>query len=233
MRNIKARALQADEIWSFCNAKARNVPDAKVGDRNWGDLWTWVAMDADTKLVISYLVGQREGGEAAIFMRDLVSRLANRVQLTTDGFPGYLRAVEEAFGWDGVDYAMLVKQYGPGLAPDRGYSPPVCTGAIKTHVMGKPKGRDVSTSHVERSNLTMRMKIRRMTRLTNAFSKKAENHARAMALHFAYYNFCRVHTTLTRQKKGIHQTPAMAAGLTNRVWTVLDLVSLLDQEMAA
>lgn len=230
VRNIKAKRLQADEIWSFCHAKARNVPAHLEGKLGIGDLWTWVALDADTKLAISYLVGQRDQGEATVFMRDLVSRLARRPQLTTDGFPGYLQAVEEAFGWNGVDYAMLIKQYGAGHETDRGYSPPICTGAIKTWVMGKPVKKDVSTSYVERQNLTMRMQMRRFTRLTNAFSKKAENHARAVALHFAHYNFCRSHTTLTRAAKGIYRTPAMVAGLTNHVWTVADLVALIDQK---
>ena len=230
VRNIKAKQIQADEIWSFCHAKARNVPAALQGKPGIGDLWTWVALDADTKLAISYLVGERESGEATVFMRDLVSRLANRVQLTTDGFSGYLRAVEQAFGWNGVDYSMLVKQYGTGRGEsfDRGYSPAVCTGAVKTWIMGEPVEAAVSTSHVERQNLTMRMQMRRFTRLTNAFSKKAENHAHAVALHFAHYNFCRPHQTLTRKAKGIHRTPAMAAGLTDHVWTVADLVALLD-----
>jgi IS1 family transposase len=228
VRNIKTRKLQCDEIWSFCHAKARNVPDRLQGQAGYGDLWTWVALDADTKLAITYLVGQRDAGEATVFMRDLVSRLANRVQLTTDGFPGYLKAVEEAFGWNGVDYAMLVKVYGPGLETDRGYSPPVCNGAIKTWVMGKPDRAVVSTSYVERQNLTMRMQMRRFTRLTNAFSKKAENHAHAVALHFVHYNFCRPHQTLTRRAKGIYRTPAMAAGLTDHVWTVADLVALIS-----
>ena len=233
VRDIKATHLQADEIWSFCHAKARNVPDARKGESGLGDLWTWVCLDADTKLAISYLVGQRDSGEATQFMFDLVSRLAGRVQLTTDGFPGYLRAVEEAFGWNNVDYAMLVKIYGSGHEIDRGYSPPVCVGAEKHWVMGKPDAAHVSTSFVERSNLTMRMQMRRFTRLTNAFSKKAENHAHAVALHFAYYNFCRPHTTLTKAAKGVYRTPAMAAGLTDHVWTVADLVALLDEKVAA
>src|SRR5256885_2489861 len=232
VRNIKARKIQCDEIWSFCHAKARNVPARLEGKPGIGDLWTWVALDADTKLAISYLVGQRDTGEGTVFMRDLVSRLANRVQLTTDGFPGYLKAVEEAFGWNGVDYAMLVKLYGAGHEMDRGYSPPVCTGCIKTWVMGRPDESNVSTSYVERQNLTMRMQMRRLTRLTNAFSKKAENHAHAVALHFAHYNFCRPHQTLTKRARGIYRTPAMAAGLTDRVWTVADIVALLDTNVA-
>jgi len=229
VRNIKAKRLQADEIWSFCHAKARNVPEHRMGEPGVGDLWTWVVMDADTKLAISYLVGQRETGEATVFMRDLVSRLAGRVQLTTDGFPGYLKAVEEAFGWNGVDYAMLVKIYGAGHEIDRGYSPPVCVGAEKHWVMGRPDRAHVSTSYVERQNLTMRMQMRRFTRLTNAFSKKAANHAHAVALNFLHYNFCSPHQTLTRAAKGIYRTPAMAAELTDRVWTVADIVGLLDR----
>jgi IS1 family transposase len=232
VRNIPARKLQADEIWSFCHAKARNLPTHLEGKPGLGDLWTWVAMDADTKLAISYLVGQRDSGEATVFMRDLVSRVAGRAQLTTDGFPGYLQAVEEAFGWNRVDYAMLIKLYSRsvsgGSAADHGYSPPRCTGIQKQWVMGKPEKADISTSFVERQNLTMRMQMRRFTRLTNAFSKKAENHAHAVSLHFVHYNFCRIHQTLTKKAKGIHQTPAMAAGLTDRVWTVADIVGLLD-----
>jgi IS1 family transposase len=224
VRNIKAKRLQADEIWSFCHAKARNVPAHLEGKPGVGDLWTWVALDADTKLAITYLVGPRGQDEAQVFMRDLVSRLANRVQLTTDGFRPYLTAVEKAFGWNGVDYAQLVKVYGRDSGDDRGYSPAECIGAEKKWIMGKPDLRHVSTSFAERQNLTMRMQMRRFTRLTNAFSKKAENHAHAVALHFAHYNFCRVHQTLTHRANGIHRTPAMAAGLTDRVWKVADLL---------
>ena len=213
VRNIKAKRLQADEIWSFCHAKARNVPAHLEGKPGIGDLWTWVVLDADTKLAISYLVGQRDQGEATVFMRDLVSRLIGRAQLTTDGFPGYLKAVEEAFGWNGVDYAMLIKIYGAGHEVDRGYSPPVCVGAEKHWIMGKPNRAHVSTSFVERQNLTMRMAIRRFTRLTNAFSKKLDNLKAACALHFAYYNFCRIHQTL-------RVTPAMEAGVTDHIWTL-------------
>src|SRR5215472_15174613 len=153
VRNLTVKRIQADEIWSFCHAKARNVPAERVAEAGLGDLWTWLAMDADTKLVVTYLVGQRESGEATEFMLDLVHRLANRVQLTTDGFPGYLRAVENAFGWNGVDYGMLVKIYKGSHATDRGYSPAVCVGADKHVVMGKPNKDHVSTSFVERANL--------------------------------------------------------------------------------
>lgn len=233
VREIKARKVQCDEIWSFCHAKARNVPAELKGVPGVGDVWTWVALDADTKLAISWLVGQRDAGEATVFLRDLAARLANRVQLTTDGFPGYLQAVEEVFGWNGTDYAMLVKLYARGHETDHGYSPPRCTGTRKDWIMGKPVEPNVSTSHVERSNLTMRMQMRRFTRLTNAFSKKVQNHAHAVALHFVHYNFCRQHTTLTKRAKGVHRTPAMAAGLTDRVWTAADLVALIDQKLVA
>ena len=173
-------------------------------------------------------MGDRNAPTALRFLKDLRSRLANRVQLTTDGHQVYYTAVESAFGWNGVDYAMLVKLYGPGLETDRGYSPPRCVGCQRHWVMGRPDEKHVSTSHVERQNLTIRMQSRRFTRLTNAFSKKLENHAHAVALHFLHYNFCRPHQTLTRRAKGIHRTPAMAAGLTDRVWTVADLVSLIS-----
>jgi len=233
VRNIAAKRVQCDEIWSFTYAKARNLPPELEGVEGFGDTWTWVALDADSKLAISYLVGTRESGEALSFLRDLASRLANRVQLTTDGFPGYLAAVEQAFGWGGVDYAMLVKVFGAGHETDRAYSPPVCTGAVKQWVMGKPASQHVSTSFVERQNLTIRMQMRRFTRLTNAFSKKVENHAYAVALHFLHYNFCRPHQTLTKAAKGVYRTPAMQAGLTDHVWTVADIVALLDLKAAA
>src|SRR5438874_6540341 len=222
VRNIKAKRLQADEIWSFCHAKARNVPAHLEGKPGIGDLWTWVALDADTKLAITYLVGQRDAGEATVFMRDLVSRLTRRPQLTTDGFPGYLQAVEEAFGWNGVDYAMLIKIYGAGHEVDRGYSPPVCVGAEKHWIMGKPNRAHVSTSFVERQNLTMRMQMRRFTRLTNGFSKKVDNHRHSVALHYMHYNFCRIHQTLK-------VTPAMEAGITDHVWEVGELCALMPK----
>ncbi len=234
VRNIKAKRVQVDEIWSFCHAKSRNVRETLKGTAGIGDLWTWVGLDADTKLAISYHVGQRTPEDATRFLYDLKSRLANRVQLTSDGFPGYTRAVLRAFGWWDVDYAMLVKKYGADRDGQARYSPPVCVGAVKEAICGPPEIKHISTSYVERHNLTMRMHMRRFTRLTNAFSKKAENHAYAVALHMAHYNFCRVHQTLTQAKGGIHQTPAMAAGLTDRVWRVADLVKLLQlQEKAA
>ena len=228
VRAITASRVQCDEIWSFCHAKARNVTPAKIGQA--GDLWTWVALDQDSKLAISFLVADRGQEAATFFAHDLASRLANRIQLTTDGHSAYLAAIAAAFHYD-VDYAMLVKRYGAAPTEDaRRYSPPICTGATRTWVSGNPRIADVSTSHVERQNLTMRMQSRRYTRLTNGFSKKAENHAYATALYFMHYNFCRVHQTLTRQAKGIHRTPAMAAGLTNRAWTVTDLLMLLPSE---
>jgi IS1 family transposase len=228
VQRIPAKRIQADEIWSFCHSKARNVPARLAGKPGIGDIWTWVALDADTKLAISYYVGARSPEAATRFMYDVASRLANRVQLTTDGFAGYFRAVHRAFGWDGVDYAMLVKRYAAERSGEARYSPPVCVGADPHHISGRPKVEHISTSYIERQNLTMRMQMRRFTRLTNAFSKKAANHAHAVSLHFAYYNFCRAHQTLTKARGGIYQTPAMAAGLTNRLWTVADLVALLS-----
>lgn len=229
VRGIKAQRVQCDEIWSFISVKAKNLRPELQGTPGYGDAWIWVGLDADTKLAIAFQVGGRNPETANSFVADLASRLATRVQLTTDGNPLYLRAVEGAFGWNGVDYAMLVKMYADERSAGR-YSPPVCVGAEKTWVMGKPIKRDVSTSHVERQNLTMRMQMRRFTRLTNAFSKKLENHCHAVALHFVAYNFCKPHGTLTKRAGGIHTTPAMAAGLTNRVWKVADLVALLDEK---
>ena len=223
VRNVEASHVQADEIWAFCYAKERNVPNAKAAPQNAGDIWTWTAMDRDSKLMISYTIGDRSQGTAREFMFDLAGRLASRVQLTTDGNAAYLKAVADAFGGD-VDYAMLVKQYGDPTGQkghERKYSPAECTGARKEAVFGKPDMEEVGTSHVERQNLTMRMGMRRFTRLTNAFSKKAENHAYAVALHFMFYNFCRTH-------KSLRVTPAMAAGVTDRLWDVNDLVALVE-----
>ncbi len=217
--NLPCRRIQCDEIWSFVGAKAQNVPaDKKAWGR--GDVWTWTAIDAETKLVPCWLVATRDGGAAAEFMADLRSRLAGRVQLTTDGHKVYLSAVEDAFGAN-VDYAMLVKMYGSDPQGEKRYSPAECIGCREQAVQGKPDPKHISTSYVERANLTMRMSMRRFTRLTNAFSKKVENHAAAVALHFMHYNFCRVHQTL-------RITPAMAAGVTNRLWDVEDIVALLD-----
>jgi IS1 family transposase len=229
VRDVKARRVQCDEVWSFTYAKQKNVPTAKAAPEKAGDTWTWTALEADTKLIVSWLVGGRDGEYAAAFMDDLRSRLANRVQLTTDGHKAYLEAVEGAFG-DDVDYAMLVKLYGPSAdgtagTAERKYSPGECTGTRKARITGKPDERHVSTSYVERQNLTMRMHMRRFTRLTNGFSKKVENHAHMVALHCVFYNFVRIHKTL-------RVTPAMAAGVTDRLWNVSDIVALLEQAEA-
>ena len=227
VRGVKASHVQADEIWSFCYAKERNVETAKAAPADAGDIWTWTAMDRDSKLMISYTVGDRSAATAREFMFDLADRLASRVQLTTDGHGAYLKAVADAFSGD-VDYAMLIKQYGDPTGTkghERKYSPAECTGAIKEPIFGKPDMAQVGTSHVERQNLTMRMGMRRFTRLTNAFSKKAENHAYAVALHFMHYNFCRTHKTL-------RMTPAMAAGLVSSPWEVSDIVALVEKAEA-
>ncbi len=221
VRNVKASRVQCDEIWSFCYAKEKNVPAAKAAVVGAGDVWTWTAIEAQTKLMISYFVGDRSGQSAIALMDDLRSRIVNRVQLTTDGHKAYLEAVEGAFGGD-VDYAQLVKLYGAVSEAAKGrYSPAECIGARKMPVEGKPDMAHVSTSYVERSNLTMRMSMRRFTRLTNAFSKKLENHIHALALYFAFYNFCRIHKTLK-------VTPAMAAGITDRLWSLEDIAALID-----
>lgn len=220
LRNLRGRRWQLDEIWSFVFAKEKNVPENMRGRA--GDVWTWVAIDADSKLVPSWRIGDRSSQTAMAFIDDLANRLTGRVQITTDGHRAYLEAIEGAFGGD-VDYAMLVKMYGDDgvRGPERKYSPMVCTGARKTRIEGNPDPNHVSTSFAERNNLTMRMSIRRFTRLTNAFSKKIENHAHSVALHYMHYNFCRIHKTL-------RVTPAMAAGVTDRLWTVADIVTLLE-----
>ena len=220
-RNIKSKRIQVDEIWSFTYAKQKNVATAKAAPDGAGDTWTWTAIDADTKFIASWFVGSRDGECAAWFMNDLASRLANRVQLTSDGHKAYLEAVEGAFGAD-IDYAMLIKLYGASPDGAKGrYSPAECTGAIKTPIEGKPDPKHISTSYAERANLTMRMHMRRFTRLTNAFSKKVENHAHSMALFTTYYNFVRIHKTL-------RVTPAMAAGVSDRLWEVSDIVALVE-----
>lgn len=223
LRNLPCRKIQADELWSFVGAKARN---AKAPGH--GDIWTFVALCADTKLLVSWLVGNRIGEHAETFMRDVQRRLAHRVQLTTDGHVMYLLAVENAFGYNEVDFAQLYKHYGPTPEGERRYSPPICLGTTKSTIMGQPNARDVSTSFIERTNLTIRMQSRRYTRLTNGFSKKAENHAHAFALFAMHYNFCRSHMTLTKARGGIHTSPAMAAGLTDHVWKIEDLVAMMD-----
>jgi IS1 family transposase len=225
LRKLPCKRIEADEIWSYCGAKQRHA--TKPGQ---GDLWTFTALDADSKLAVSWFVGPRSQESAGAFMRNVASRLAHRVQLTTDGIHMYLTAVENAFGWNGTDFAQLVKVYGPApeTTAQRRYSPAECIGAEKHRVMGNPDMEKVSTSFVERSNLTMRMQMRRFTRLTNAFSKKAENHAHAVSLHFMFYNYCRPHLTLTKAKKGIKTTPTMACGLTDHVWTVEEILGLMD-----
>ena len=216
VRGVKASRIQCDEVWSFVHAKQKNAPTSKrAGDPTIGDCWTWTAIDAESKLLVSYQVGGRDAEYALMLMDDLRGRLANRVQLTTDGHKAYLQAVEEAFGAD-VDYGMLVKLYGQetgGQGHERKYSPSECVGARKDTITGKPDPKHVSTSYVERANLTMRMSMRRFTRLTNAFSKKLTNHAHMVALYALWYNFVRIHKTL-------RVTPAMAAGIDTRLWSM-------------
>jgi len=225
VRNVRSKRIQVDEIWSFCYAKQKNVATAKAAPEEAGDVWTWTALDADSKLIVSYLIGGRDAGYAYEFMQDVAGRLANRVQLTTDGYKPYLEAVDGAFGAD-IDYAMLIKLYGDTPGPKGRYSPAECTGAIKTRIEGRPAGKHVSTSYSERQNLTMRMSMRRFTRLTNAFSKKAENHAHMVALYTTWYN-------LVRQHKTLRVAPAMAAGLSATLWSMEDVVALIDAQAAA
>ena len=224
LRDLPCKRIQVDEIWAFVYAKQGNLPRAKNAPADAGDVWTWTAICADTKLVPVWAIGDRSSETAIAFMDDLRARLDNRVQLTSDGHKAYLEAVEGAFGGD-IDYAMLIKLYGSagGVSSEKRYSPAECTGTRKLEVMGRPDLAHVSTSYVERNNLTMRMSIRRFTRLTNAFSKKIENHAHSVSLHFMYYNFCRQHKSL----KGI--TPAMAAGVTDRLWDIEDIVRIVDK----
>jgi IS1 family transposase/predicted HTH domain antitoxin len=222
LRNLKCRRIQCDEIWAFVYAKAKNLPEKYKGAVGYGDVWTWTAIDADTKLIPSWAVGRRDGFTAAAFIRDLADRLATRVQLTTDGHKVYLEAVEGAFG-NAIDYAMLVKTYegdsGKPTTAERRYSPAVCTGEYKQRITGDPDPANISTSFVERQNLTMRMSMRRFTRLTNAFSKKVDNHKAAVALHFMHYNFARIHKTL-------RVTPAMEAGISDHVWSLNEIAGL-------
>jgi IS1 family transposase len=220
IRNLTCKRIQCDEICSFCYPKDKNVPEDKKGNFGFGDVWTWVAIDADTKLVASFAVGTRGAQTAKRFMDDLASRLANHAQLTTDGHGAYLQAVEDAFGRD-IDYAILVKMYGEDQQTEARYCPAECIGCREQAIMGRPNPVYISTSQVERQNITTRMGMRRFTRLTNAFSKKIDNHFWAIALHYMHYNFCRVHKTL-------RVAPAMEAGVSNRVWEIEEIVALLD-----
>jgi IS1 family transposase len=221
LKNLSCKRLQLDEIWSFVYAKAKNVPAERAGEFGVGDVWTWTAIDAESKLIPSWMVGTRDGEAARAFVNDLAGRLANRVQITSDGHSAYLQAIENAFGWD-VDYAMLVKIYGAGGGQsETRYSPAVCIGCNKHRVTGNPDPKHVSTSYAERANLSMRMHMRRFTRLTNAFSKKLENHVHALSLYFQWYNFGRIHQTL-------RCTPAMRAGVSDHVWSIEEIVGLPD-----
>lgn len=224
LRGLKSKRVQCDEIWSFIYAKAKNVPEEHKGELGYGDVWTWTALDSETKLLITWAVGRRDGFTAAAFIRDLADRLATRVQLTTDGHKVYLEAVEGAFG-NAIDYAMLIKTYegdsGSKVPTERKYSPAICTGEFKQRITGDPDPDYISTSHVERHNLTMRMSMRRFTRLTNAFSKKVDNHKAAVAFYAMHYNFARQHKTL-------RVTPAMEAGLADHIWEAAEIAALAD-----
>ena len=222
--NLPCRRIQCDEIWAFVGAKDKNLSTEERSKFGRGSVWTWTALDADTKLMAAWAVGTRDAGAAFEFMNDLAERLRYRVQLTTDGHSAYLSAVEDAFGGQ-IDYAMLVKQYGTGPVEPGRYSPPECTGIVVKPISGNPDKRHISTSYVERQNLTMRMSMRRFTRLTNGFSKKVENHMHAISLHFMHYNFARIHQSL-------RITPAMAAGVTDHAWSIDEIVALLDQREA-
>jgi len=221
VRKLTTRRVQCDEIWAFCHSKEKNVPEEKKGQFGYGDVWTWTAIDADSKLVISWCIGGRDSYTGLAFMQDVARRVSQRVQLTTDGHKVYLNAIENVFGID-IDYAMLVKVYGrPSKEEQRRYSPASCVGTETQVIRGNPDPKHINTSYVERQNLTMRMGMRRFTRLTNAFSKKVQNLGHAVALHFLHYNFCRVHQTLGT-------TPAIAAGVADHVWSIGELVGLLD-----
>ena len=220
VRNVQSKRVQCDEIWSFIHAKQKNVEDAKAAPKGAGDCWTWTALDADSKLIIAYDCGGRDATYANAFMQDVADRLASRVQLTTDGHKAYLDAVEGAFGAD-VDYAMLIKHYGEPVGALGRYSPGECTGAEQRRVEGRPDKAHVSTSYMERQNLNFRMGMRRFTRLTNAFSKKLEPHYAMVCLHTVFHNYVRIHNTLKC-------TPAMAAGLSKTLWSMADLVTMID-----
>lgn len=220
-QNLNCKRIECDEIWSFVHAKEGHLPPELQGVFGYGDVYTWVALDADTKLVPCWNVGRRDAVSGEAFVKDLASRLANRIQLSTDGYKVYLTAVEEAFGSE-IDFGMIVKVYGHTQDEEtRRYSPAQCIGCEKEVIQGNPDRELISTSYIERQNLTMRMNMRRFTRLTNGFSKKIENHMHAIAIHFMYYNFVRIHKTL-------RCTPAMEAGVTKRLWSIEDIVALLD-----
>lgn len=220
LRELTCKRLQLDEIWSFVYAKEKNVAAAKAAPQVAGDVWTWTALDADTKLIASWMVGDRSGDTAKLFVADLASRLANRVQITSDGHRAYVEAVEAAFGTE-VDFAQLIKIYGQTSEGQKRYSPPECIGCERHRVNGKPDEKHVSTSFVERQNLNIRMGLRRFTRLTNAFSKKIENHVYGLAVYFMHYNFVRIHQTL-------RITPAMAAGVSQKLWSMEDVIRMID-----
>jgi IS1 family transposase len=222
VRGLKSQRVQCDEIWSFCYAKEKNVADAKAAPNGAGDVWTWTALDADSKLMVSWFVADRSAEAATWLLEDVQARIKSRIQLTTDGHGAYLPAVAQVFGID-VDFAQLVKLYGveAPTTPERRYGPAACLGAVKTPIEGRPDPDHISTSYVERQNLNMRMGMRRFTRLTNAFSKKIDNHCHSLALYFLYYNFVRIH-------KSLKVTPAMAAGVSDRLWSVEDIVALID-----
>jgi IS1 family transposase len=224
-KSLVCQKVQCDEIWAFCHSKEKNVPKELRGQHGYGDVWTFTAIDADTKLVISWIMGKRNTETAVEFMKDVHSRIANKVQLTTDGYHPYFLAVKNAFGTE-IDYAVLRKIYGHNGQPSQRYSPAVCIAAEKEVITGSPDPKHVSTSFIERQNLTMRMSMRRFTRLTNAFSKKLTNMKAAVDLHFMYYNFCRVHQTLGK-------TPAMASGLTDKVWKIEDVLELMEVKTKA
>lgn len=219
VRNVRARRVQVDEIWQFVYAKAKNVPESKRDTFGFGDVWTWVALDADSKMVLSWLVGPRDLATAYDLMHDLAGRISGRIQLTTDGFKVYVEAVESAF-FTGIDYATLQKVYGADSGAETRYSPAKILSSKTEVITGTPDPRHISTSYVERQNLTMRMSMRRFTRLTNGFSKKLENHSAAIALHYMHYNFARIHKTL-------RVTPAMEAGLADHVWSIEEIIGLL------
>ncbi len=221
LRDLPSKRLQLDEIWSFVYAKATNVEKAKAAPEIAGDIWTWTAIDANTKLIASWMVGDRSGDTARVFVCDLASRLANRVQITTDGHKAYLDAVDSAFGID-VDYAMLIKLYGQTEEGQRRYNPPQVVGTETVCCTGRPDPKHISASFAERQNLSMRMGLRRVTRLTNAFSKKVENHVYALSIYFMHYNFVHIHSSL-------RITPAMAAGVSEKLWSLEDVICIVDR----